>query len=163
MVPDAHRVALEAISDLLRGSSTAWAVSGSVALALQDVPASCGDLDLVTTADGAAEVARGLAAKITEPVSFRTRGRIRGHLGRARLGDVEVEILGAVQNLMPDGAWTDPPELDADVVDVRLGERVYPVMRLTHLSAAYAAMGRSEKVRLIESALAERRAHTSDD
>jgi hypothetical protein len=130
-----------------------WATSGSVALALQGIQVTCHDLDLVTSADGAPEVERLLASRVVEPTSFQTRGRIRGHLGRIQLAGVEVEVLGDVQNLLPDGTWTEPPQLDLHVAHVPFGERTCPVLGLPYLREAYAALGRSEKVRLIEEAL----------
>ncbi len=154
VLPAPHRSALEMVLNRVSGSNVVWAVSGSVALALQGVSVSCQDLDLVTTANGAVELESRLAAEITEPVSFTTRGPIRGYLGRACLRGVDVEILGAVHNLMPDGTWTDPPQFNAETVHVRFGERECPVVGLVHIRAAYLAMGRSEKVRLLDDALA---------
>jgi hypothetical protein len=151
MLADPHRAALEVIADRLQGSQVPWAVSGSVALVLQGVPVSCGDLDLVTTADGAIEVASRLNPEMTEAVASTTRGSIRGQLGRARVGAVELEILGDVQNLVA-GSWTEPPCLQEAVVRVPLGDRELPVIDLAHLRAAYLAMGRREKVALIDAA-----------
>jgi hypothetical protein len=153
----AHRRALEAICEGLSCSAVPWAVTGSVALALQGVPVGCRDLDLVTSGAGARPIERLFARQVVEPVEFGSRDHIRGHFGRLRLREVDVEVLGDVQNLMPDGTWTVPPRLDVDVMWLQLGERQFPVLRLTCLRDAYSAMGRSEKVLLIASALSEKR------
>jgi hypothetical protein len=79
--------------------------------------------------------------------------RIQRHLGRPRLADVDVEVLGDVQNLLPNGAWTAPPQLDMHLTWLRLGDRRCPALELPYLRDAYEAMGRAEKVRLITFAL----------
>lgn len=132
-----------------------WATSGSAALALQGVPVSCADLDLATTADGAPAVEQALAGDVIEPLGFRERGVIRGHLGRVKLVGIEVEVLGDIQNRQPDGTWTPPPRLSEHIHYVRLNEKPCPVLNLTYLRAAYTAMGRTDKVRLIEETLAQ--------
>jgi GNAT superfamily N-acetyltransferase len=115
---------------------------------------SCADLDLATTADGASAVEHALAGRVIQPVGYRTRGAIRGHLGRVELAGIEVEVLGDVQNLLPDGTWTTPPALSEHITRVSLGEETLPVLNLRYLRAAYTAMGRTDKVRLIEETLA---------
>jgi hypothetical protein len=163
VLPSAHRLALESVCDRLNGSGVAWAVTGSVALAFQAVPVSCGDLDLVTTARGSGELERLLGPEVLEPVLFRRRQRIRGHLGRLRLGEIEIEVLGDVQNLLTDDTRTVPPQLHMHAVHVRLGERVCPVLGLAYLRDAYSAMGRSATVRLIERTLSNARAQTNSE
>jgi len=163
MVPIAHRRALEAICDGLSCSALPWAVTGSVALALQGVPVGCRDLDIVTSGAGARQIERLFAQQVVDPVEFGSRDHIRGHLGRLRLREVDVEVLGDVQTLMPDGTWTVPPQLDQNVIWLQLGERQCPVLRLTYLRDVYSAMGRSEKVLLIASALSEKRCQASSE
>jgi len=155
MILIALAAAVEAVRDRLEGRGIPWAVSGSVALALQGVAVSCCDLDVVTTAAAAEHVTRLLAGTPLEPVAFTRRGDIRGLIGRTELDGVDVDVLGDVQNLLPDGRWTAAPRLDACVVQVTVGGRSCPVVELSHLREAYAAMGKWEAVRLIEVALAD--------
>lgn len=154
VLADSHRHALELVCERLSGTPVEWATSGSAALALQGVPVSCADLDLATTADDAAAVEQALAGDVIEPVGYRTRGALRGHLGRVSLSGIEVEVLGDIQNRLPDGTWTPPPRLSEYITYVPLDEKRCPVLSLSYLRAAYAAMGRTDKVRLIEAALA---------
>lgn len=131
---------------LALGDDVTWAISGSVALALQGVPVRPRDLDILTGAEHAGAVADAIGGEVVEPVADRERDGIRGRLGRRRVGDIEVEILGGVQNRFPDGGWTDPPDVAA--------ERVYvdgvPVVSLGALRASYAARGRDDRVGLID-------------
>lgn len=155
VLADAHRHALELVCERLSETPVDWATSGSAALALQGVPVSCADLDLVTTGDGAAAVEQALAGHVIEPVGYRTRGAIRGHLGRVELAGVEVEVLGDIQNRLPDGTWTLPPRLNEHITHVSLNEKRCPVLNLSYLRATYTAMGRTDKVRLIEDTLTQ--------
>jgi hypothetical protein len=160
VIPVAHRCALECVCGRLADSAVQWAVTGSVALALPGVRVACRDLEIVASEAGVHEIEQLFAGHVVEPVGFGTRGRLRGHLGRLRLENVEVDVLGDVQNLLPNGAWTVPPRLDALVVWVRVGEHRCPVVRLAHLHDAYEATGCSEKVALVASAL---RSHASSE
>jgi len=156
VLPSAHRDALELVCERLSRTPLEWATSGSAALALQGVPVTCADLDLATTADAASAVERALAGRVIEPVGYRTRGAIRGHLGRVEVAGVEVEVLGDIQNRLPDGTWTPPPRLSEHITHVPLNKRRCPVLNLRYLRTAYAAMERGDKVRLIEETIEQR-------
>ncbi len=160
MVPGAHRDALLLVCGALTGapealpggSRPAWAVGGSVALALHGLPVSCHDLDILTRAQDAEQVIAQIPGTAIEPLAFRTRGALRGHTARVRLGDIEVEILGDVENQLPDGSWTAPPPLREEIEQLELDGLRCPVFSLAALRSAYQAMGRGEKVALIDAA-----------
>jgi hypothetical protein len=137
----------------LEVQSIAWAVSGSVALSLHGIAVDCRDLDILTAGDSATAVSSLLAGTEIEPVEFRSRGGLRGFTGRVRLEAMDVEILGDVENELPDGRWSPPPRLDRDVERLAFAGQECPVMSLSALRDAYAAMGRPEKVALIEGAI----------
>jgi hypothetical protein len=159
VVSDRQRVVLAAICDRLNGSDIVWAVSGSVACALQGAVVACGDFDLVTTADGARRIPGLLGGEIEEPVANRTRGPVRGHLGRLRFDGVPVDVLGEIQTRLPGGRWTAPPDLGADVVDVLVGGKDVPVLGLPYLREVYIVLGRSVTLAAIEAALARLTGH----
>ena len=117
-----------------------WAVSGSAALARHGIDVEPRDLDIVTTAEGAREIARRLGGD----AAFSRRGPIRGVLSRVVVEGVEVEILGDVQNLLADGSWSSPPRLDA----VESADGI-PVLPLGAVEAGYRDLGRDEKADLV--------------
>jgi Aminoglycoside-2''-adenylyltransferase len=127
VLADTHRHALELVCERLSGTRVSWATSGSAALALQGLPVSCADLDLATTARGAVAVEQALDGHVIEPVGYRARGAIRGHLGRVELAGIEVEVVGDIQNRLPDGTWTPPPHLSERITHVPLNEKRCPV------------------------------------
>jgi hypothetical protein len=61
-----------------------------------------------------------------------------------------VEILGDVQNRLPSGAWSAPPQLERDTVRLAWEGHDWPVVSLTALRAAYVAMNHPQKVALID-------------
>jgi hypothetical protein len=154
VVSDRHRLALAAVCDRLSGCDVVWAVSGSVGCAVQGAEVSCGDIDLVTTADGARRLPGLFGGEIVVPVTRTTRGPIRGLLGRLRVEGVAVDVLGEIQTRLPGGVWTAPPDLQADVAEVQVDGRLVPVLALTYLRGVYAALGRSATLAAIDDALA---------
>jgi aminoglycoside-2''-adenylyltransferase len=130
-----------------------WAVSGSVALSLLGIEVDCRDLDVVTTGESAALVADLLGGTEIEPIGFRSSAGLRGRVGRVRLEAIEIEILGDLENELPDGRWGKPPRLDCDVELIWVAGHNCPVMSLAALRRAYRAMGRAEKVKLIDESL----------
>jgi hypothetical protein len=154
VVPDSHRRVLATVLDRLSSVAVPWAISGSVALALHGLPASCEDLDLITSADGAHELERVLGPIVLEPVSASERGQIRGHIGRVQIEEIEVELLGDVQNRVAGRDWTTPPRLHADVIDIDYDGRTYPVVTLACLRDSYVTLRRWDKVRLIDQSIA---------
>jgi hypothetical protein len=154
LLPAPHRRALETVCERLDGLELEWAVSGSVALVLQGVATTCNDVDLLFTSWSVRIAESLLAREIDERVAPRRRIDVRGLLGRARVEGVTVELLGDVQNALPDGRWTDPPRIVGQRTWVSFGDRECPVVTLAALEDAYALLGRSEKVQLIRRARA---------
>ncbi|MEO9176550.1 MAG: hypothetical protein ABI317_13630 [Gaiellales bacterium] len=151
-LPPAHHRALETVCGRLEGLELEWAVSGSVALVLQGVETTCNDLDLLFTSWSVRIAESLLAREIDERVAPRRRVDIRGLLGRAQIEGISVELLGDVQNALPDGRWSDPPRIVDQRTWVPFGERDCPVVTLAALEASYALRGRADKVRLIREA-----------
>lgn len=126
-------------------------MGGSVALALHGIAVECADLDIITRAGQAAELASRLGGVELASVGPRTHDRVRGHLGRIRLEGVEVEILGGVENELSDGSWKKAPPIRETFEWVPLDRHVAcPVITLSAMRDAYVAMGRNEKVALID-------------
>jgi hypothetical protein len=137
-----HRHALEVVSERLLGWDLPWAVTGSVALALHGLDVACRDLDLVTTAARARELEAAFDAEVVEPMALSSGSGLRAHRGMLRIDGVPVEILGDVQNPLPDGGWTEPPDIDAHRQWVTVGRWRCPVLSLEYLGEAYRLMGR---------------------
>jgi len=150
----AHRRVLELIVARLADVHEPWAVAGSTGMALQGVPVTPRDLDLQTTARGAYQIEERLREFMLEPVAFRTSERIRSHLGRGRVGEVGVEIMGDVEKRLTDGSWDPPPNLSAVARLVSSGDMSVPVLSLEYELDAYEKLGRLDRTAVLRSWLA---------
>ena len=148
-----HLHVLRRICELLKTADVTWVLTGSLGLALQGVETEVHDIDLQTDAAGALEVERLLAEYVVRPVGLKEDALVRSYLGAAQIDGVEVEIIGDIRKRPPGGEWGPPPDLARLAIAVdAVGMRV-PVLPLEYEREAYRAMGRSEKVGLIDAAL----------
>jgi hypothetical protein len=96
----------EALATLLdRAAGVDWWLGGSAALAVRGLAVAPRDLDLVTSAAGAEELARRLADLLVEPLTV-SEGWIATHFARAFAG-ARIEWAGAVSAAADDGGVTD--------------------------------------------------------
>lgn len=149
MLSTAQVQLVEELCERLSGLAEPWAVSGSLALAIQGVVIDCHDVDVVSTPGGALQIAHLFEPHVVEPVGWKSDGRLRGYFGRLMLRGCAVEVLGDIQNLRADGSWTNPPRLDQEVMRLGFGNSVCPVLALAYLRQVYEVMGRPDRVRLI--------------
>lgn len=150
----AHRRVLELVVSRLADVREPWAVAGSTGMALQGVPVTPRDLDLQTTARGAYQIEDRLREFMLEQVAFRTSERIRSHLGRGRVDEVEVEIMGDVEKRLTDGSWDSPPNMSAVARLVSRGGMSVPVLSLEYELQAYEKLGSSDRTAVLRSWLA---------
>lgn len=125
----------------------------SVALALHGLAVSCGDLDVVTTAGGVEQIEHAFARELVTRSSLVTRDGLRGHLGRLRVENVEIELLGDVQNAMPGDTWTAPLSVEQHRIWIERHGRRYPVLSLNYLHDMYTTIGRVKTAQLIATRL----------
>jgi hypothetical protein len=149
-----HRRVLELIVSRLAGVREPWAVGGSTGMALQGVPMTPRDLDLQTTGRGAYQIEEQLREFMLEPVAFRASERIRSHLGRGRVDEVGVEIMGDVEKRLTDGSWDPPPNLSGVARLVSSGAMSVPVLSLEYELQAYEKLGRLDRTAVLRSWLA---------
>ena len=146
-------VILRRIYTRLMPHDITWALTGSMAFALQGIPVDPADIDIQTDEPGAYKIEALLSQYVTQPVRFSATERIRSHFGVLSMNDVKVEIMGDMQKRNDDGTWEDPPNLahwrrfvDADAMHM-------PVLALEYEYTAYLKLGRMEKAKLIKAAM----------
>ena len=152
-----HLAVLLKICSRLNGTSVDWAVTGSLGMALQGVELPVHDIDLQTGEQGAYAIERCFPEYVVKPVTYVASERIRSHLGALEIDGIKVEIMGAIEKRVDDGAWEAPIQVQRyrRWVDVQ-GIRV-PVLALEYEIEAYQKMGRIERAEMLERWLAERR------
>ena len=150
ILPRGHEIALRRLLPRLVQADFEWALTGSASFSLRGLPFDPEDLDLQTSQAGAYEMERIFAEYLERPVRYTSNARVRSYWGCLRVDGVEVEIIGAIQKRLPDGSWSEPPDLS------RLREYVYfagfklPVLDLKYESQAYALLGRQRRSVLIK-------------
>ncbi len=155
-IPPEHCAALRRLHDRLAADGLPWAVTGSLGFALQGVPVAVRDIDIQTDREGAYRIAALFAASVTLPVAWRADERIRSHFGRLTLDGMAVEIMGAVQKRLADGAWEDPVDIARYRQFVAFEGLRVPVLSLAYECQAYRRLGRLEKAALLERWLRDR-------
>jgi hypothetical protein len=149
MIDPRFQHALRLIFTRLKGGGLLWAVTGSLGMALQGVDVTVHDIDLQTDESGAYEIERRLADFVIEQVAYKASERIRSHLGKLAIDDVEVEVMGAVQKLLPDGSWEQPVNIELHKRTIDYDGSPIPVLSLEYEYEAYRLMGRLEKANIL--------------
>ena len=148
---------LRQLAERLGTEEVAWVLTGSLGLYLQGIPIAVHDVDIQTDEAGAYEIERRFSESVIRQVAFSATERIRSHFGIMMLDGIEAEILGDIQNPLPDGGWTTPVDISTlrRLLDVN-GLKI-PVMPLDYEYDAYIRLGRTEKAALIAERLKQER------
>lgn len=145
MIDKRHLQALRQIFDGLQDSQVDWAVTGSLGMALQGMNLPVHDIDIQTDEDGAYEIERRLAEFVRKPVLYKASERMRSRMGTLEIEGVKVEVMGAIQKRLADGAWEQPVQVALHRRWVELQDIKIPVLSLEYELEAYQLMGRSER------------------
>jgi len=148
-IEPSHLAVLQRICASLRDTSVNWAVTGSLALALQGVPVEVHDIDLLTDEAGAYEIERHLFEFLTLMVRFSAEEHIRSHFGALTIDGVKVEIIGDVETRRADQSWERGWDLARYKRVVEVEGMQVPVLSLECEYEAYQRLGRTEKVELL--------------
>lgn len=156
MIKKSYLAVLRIICERLRDVPIAWAVTGSLGMALQGMRVEVHDIDLQADETGAYEIERRFADCVVQPVRYVASERIRSHFGRLEVEGVKVEVMGALQKWLDGQGWEKPVDVRRyrRFVDVD-GMRV-PVVSLAYEQRAYQKLGRLDKVRAIRRWLEKR-------
>jgi len=149
MISPSHSEALRKISMRLKDKDICWAVTGSMNMAMQGMPVMVHDIDLQTNESGAYEMEALLKEYVVIPVRYLSSERMRSHLGKLIIDGVEVEIIGGLQKLLPDGTWESPVDVSAYSCLVAFEGIQVPGLTLAYEYQAYVTLGRLQKAELL--------------
>lgn len=147
-----YREAVCVLADRLSDTEVTWAVTASANLALRGFPVEPGDVDVMTDADGIHRIAERFETAIVRPVlppEEAENGDIRSYFGAIELAGTEVELMGDVEHRI-DGEWVPADDVGAHREFLAVDGREVPVMTLDHERRGYAAIGRDERVALLD-------------
>lgn len=104
MLPAQVRGALSTILERLQGSSIAWRLGGSMALALQGLEILPRDIDLfLPTGDAARLMAETLGEFVESPPHWRVSEPFASYYGHCRIEGVEIDLIGELAIETPQG------------------------------------------------------------
>jgi hypothetical protein len=149
MLPDGHWRVLGVLAARL-DDPLVWALTGSTAFALQDIPVEAHDIDVQTDAAGAYAIAARFPEAVVQPVAFSGTERIRSHFGVLALDGLRVEIMGALHKRLPTGDWEDPVDVAGLRRWITVGGLRLPVLDLAYEARAYRLLGRIDRAELLE-------------
>ena len=157
ILPEPIRTALIRLAPILNATGAPWVLGGSCSLALHGVPVTPQDLDIATDREGAYQIGEALrkVAQEIRPVQWGESERIRSHYGQYRIGDVQVDVIGAAE-LREGDNWTPaklPSEWEVELVAVPGADLSVPAFTLQHELVAYRRLQREVKAQLIEEQL----------
>jgi hypothetical protein len=154
LLPERILRVLRVICPILNDAQVDWAVSGSLALALYELPVMPKDVDLQTDRVGAEQVAQLLSEYLVYPPGMHLGVRlVRSYLAQYKIHDVVVEVMGNLEFQTPSGRWIPAPNFHEkrQVMDYR-GLSI-PVVSLEYLLEFYTQLQRPGRVALIEAKL----------
>ena len=158
MVDATYLTALRALVMRLEQTDVMWALTGSLAFALQGVPAEPHDIDVQTDAAGAYAIEQCFAAHVTRPVTWATAAQIHSHFGALTLGGLRVEIMGGLQKRRTNGTWEPPVDVERHRRFIAVADLRVPVLSLEHEYQAYLLLDRREKAEVLRAWLQRTRA-----
>jgi ubiquinone/menaquinone biosynthesis C-methylase UbiE len=159
-LPEPIRAALVQLIPILSATGAPWVLGGSCCLALHGVKVEPHDIDIVTSADGAYRIGDALrqVAEEKQAVQWSESERIRSHHGLYRMGDTQVDIIGAAELREGEGwapTWR-PAEWQTDSMTVPGTGMSVVTLTLEYELGAYRKMQREAKAKLIEQRLHNR-------
>jgi len=152
MIPENNLRALKLIADKLLGKQISWALIGSMSLALQGVDVDVHDLDILSTKEGAMEIAALLKEYETEPLRYTETEHYKDYHSIFTVQGVKVELMGEMQHKTMDGRWVTGNRLSR-LISIKVRDFVFPALDLKHEYQAYLSMGRVEKAKKIKETL----------
>jgi len=136
--------ALRIIERRVAPTGCVWAITGSIAFALQGLDFTPEDIDLQTDREGAFQLEAALSEFMIEPVRLRESERIRSYFGAAEIKNIRVEIMGDLQKRLPTGEWTEPTDVARHRRWIEWEGIRLPVLSLRYEYEAYSMLGRKE-------------------
>lgn len=130
----------------LQNQPVDWALTGSMAFALQGIPYHPADIDIQTTKAGAFAIHTLLSEFEVDPVRLRSdRPHLRSYLGRLEIGGVQVEVMGDFRKRLFSGTWTPQTNIARHRRFIRFGAYQVPIFSISYEVGSYRAMGRVDK------------------
>lgn len=151
LLPDKFAEAFRTLYSALLSHKVEWAVSGSMALALHDLPLIPRDIDIQTDLAAASRITELLRPYLVRPPGLQLDAYVvRSHLAQYRIHGVDIEVMSALQYQQEDGAWRDAPNFKTQTQYLERFGVVIPVLSLEYLLDFYTQIQRPARAELIK-------------
>ena len=152
---------LKEINRRLNRENIDWALTGSLAFALQGIKTEVHDIDIQTSAEGAYKIESLFKEFSQKKVCWLKSENICSHFGALEIKGIKIEIMGALQKKLADGSWEQPTNIREHRCFIKVENFSIPVLSLIYESEAYRKLGRIEKAEKIKIFIRESgRAHS---
>jgi hypothetical protein len=148
-IGERHLGVLRKLHERLQGPGVAWAITGSLHLALRGLPVEVRDIDVRTDEAGAYEMERLFRPYVTRPVALRRDEAIRSHYGQLMIDGITVDVMGDVELRDAKGRWQATAALDSEMEFVKVAGLRIPVRSMEAEHQAYERLGRVEKAQMV--------------
>ena len=140
-----HENTVVNIARRLSNSNVPYCFIKSSSLALQRLPVSPNDIDILTTAEGAYDLQRALQQRgnLVKEVQYSTDGMFGSYFGKLNLNGVQVEIIGEFTEKHSKG-WKSNKKVLEERVFVDKNGCLIPVSRLEHERQSYHELKREK-------------------
>lgn len=151
LLPDKFAEAFRTIYSAMLHNKVEWAVSGSMALALHELPVIPKDIDIQTDLTGADKIAESLKPHLIRPPGLQLDAYIvRSHLAQYRIYSVDIEVMSDLQYQQEDGSWKEAPDFKGHTFYLERFGVVIPVLSLNYLLDFYTQIQRPARAELIK-------------
>lgn len=144
--------ALRIIHDTLKDTRINWTLGGSTNLLLHGVDVAPRDIDIVTDKQGAISIGELFKNYEIKKVRYVETEKIASYLGKFKIEEVEVEVIGEPRIKTTNGEWTEPFVPKRRQIRNLEGMRI-PLILLRNALKTYERLGRKDKVQKIQQAL----------
>lgn len=152
-LPEQHTKVLSFLVEKIPPTEYLWVLTGSAGLRLQGVDLPVHDLDLQTDGKTIFRLEKKLAEFMKTSVHFWKSEHTLSYHGQAEIDGLQVEFLGDMRHMRPDGTWEPPLDIDSVLVWIDWHNLKIPALSLDHEALAYEKMDRVQKAELIRAAL----------
>lgn len=151
LLPDKFAEAFRTLYSAMLNHKVEWAVSGSMALALHELPLIPRDIDIQTDLAAAGQVTELLRPYLVRPPGLQLDAYVvRSHLAQYHIHGVDIEVMSALQYQQDDGSWEDAPDFKTQTLYLERFGVVIPVLSLEYLLDFYTQIQRPARVELIK-------------
>ncbi|MFH2040760.1 MAG: ATP-binding cassette domain-containing protein [Chloroflexota bacterium] len=148
-LPEAHTQALITLLERIPPEKFNWVLTGSASLRLQGMDIPVHDLDIECNSLDIRNIEQAIFEFITTPVHLWESDHIRSLDGKARINEIEIELIADLETQNSDSSWKRIIEFDQKIWRQWYGYKV-PLLPLTVEMVAYKEMGHDEKALLIQ-------------